>query len=107
MHEYFYLQDKGREYLNIVMDYYPTNLHQLIKRKRMAFSQIKIYLYQILCALNHLKTHFIAHRDLKPENILIDPLKNKAVLCDFGSAKQIFSGEENIAYVGARHYRAP
>jgi serine/threonine protein kinase len=28
-------------------------------------------------------------------------------LCDFGSAKRISKGEENVSYICSRYYRAP
>ena len=28
-------------------------------------------------------------------------------LCDFGSAKRLFKGEANVAYICSRYYRAP
>jgi glycogen synthase kinase 3 beta len=53
---------------------------------------IKIIIFQILKGLNYLSTLSIAHRDIKPQNILIDIVKNRAVICDFGSAKQLIIG---------------
>lgn len=46
----------------------------------------------MLKGLNYIFTLSIAHRDIKPQNILIDLNKNKAVICDFGSAKQLVIG---------------
>ncbi len=48
--------------------------------------------FQVLKGLNYLSTLSIAHRDIKPQNILVDTAKNKAVICDFGSAKQLVVG---------------
>jgi glycogen synthase kinase 3 beta len=64
-------------------------------------------MYQILKGLNYLSTLSIAHRDIKPQNILVDLTKNKAVICDFGSAKQLVQGEVNLSYICSRCYRAP
>ena len=64
-------------------------------------------MYQILRGLNYITTLAIAHRDIKPQNILVDLGKNKAVVCDFGSAKQLVPGETNLAYICSRCYRAP
>jgi glycogen synthase kinase 3 beta len=68
---------------------------------------MKIIMFQMLKGLNYLSTIRIAHRDIKPQNILIDLSKNKAVICDFGSAKQLVVGEPNLAYICSRCYRAP
>jgi glycogen synthase kinase 3 beta len=67
---------------------------------------VKIYSYQLFRGLNYLNSLNIAHRDIKPHNILVDK-KNKVVICDFGSAKQLIKGEDNIAYICSRCYRAP
>jgi glycogen synthase kinase 3 beta len=91
--KYFYLTYEGeKEYLYVVMDFYPDNLYQVIKKKEISPPLIKIIMFQILKGLNYLKTLSIAHRDIKPQNILVDLSKNKAVICDFGSAKQLVIG---------------
>ena len=64
-------------------------------------------MFQILKGLNYLSTLSIAHRDIKPQNILVDLSKNRAVICDFGSAKPLVPGEPNLAYICSRCYRAP
>ena len=74
------------------MDYFPYNLHQVVKKKMLNPILIKLYMFQILKGLNYLATLSIAHRDIKPQNILVDSTKNKAVICDFGSAKIIKPG---------------
>lgn len=50
---------------------------------------MKLYAYQIFRALNYLAMLSISHRDMKPQNILVDMTKNKAIICDFGSAKKL------------------
>lgn len=77
------------EYLNIVMDYFPVNLYQLVKRKDISSPLIKIYAYQMFRGLNYLAMLSIAHRDIKPQNILVDPERHSLVITDFGSAKQL------------------
>ena len=89
------------------MDYYPCNLYQAIRKKELTYSVNKIILYQMLRGLNYLRTLSIAHRDIKPQNILFDTTTNKAIICDFGSAKQLIEGEPNLAYICSRCYRAP
>lgn len=89
------------------MDYFPYNLHQAVKKKMLNPTLTKLYMFQILKGLNYLTTLSIAHRDIKPQNILVDITKNKAVICDFGSAKPLVKGEPNLAYICSRCYRAP
>ncbi len=74
------------------MDYFPYNLYQIIKKKFLNPSSIKVLFFQILKGLNYLATLSISHRDVKPQNILVDVTKNKAVICDFGSAKKLTKG---------------
>lgn len=54
-----------------------------------------------------MSTKDICHRDIKPHNVLVNPVTNKLILCDFGSAKVLVRGEPNIAYISSRCYRAP
>lgn len=89
------------------MEYFPYNLYQVIKKKILNNASIKVLFFQILKGLNYLSTLSISHRDVKPQNILVDPSKNKAVICDFGSAKKLMKGEPNLAYICSRCYRAP
>ena len=39
--------------------------------------------------------------------MLFDPNTFLIKLCDFGSAKKLVKGENNIAYICSRFYRAP
>ena len=89
------------------MNYFPYNLYQAVKKKMLNPTLIKVFLFQVLKGLNYLSTLSIAHRDIKPQNILVDFLKNRAVICDLGSAKQLVKGEPNLAYICSRCYRAP
>ena len=89
------------------MDYFPYNLHQVVKKKMLNPILIKLYMFQILKGLNYLATLSIAHRDIKPQNILVDLNTSKAIICDFGSAKQLVPGEPNLSYICSRCYRAP
>lgn len=96
MKDYYLIQEGDKEYLNVVMDYFPENLYQSIKKKSMNPSLIKIYIYQILRGLMFMSFQDIAHRDMKPHNVLVNPSSNKVVICDFGSAKQLIVG--NLFY---------
>ena len=89
------------------MEFFPFNLYQVIKKKQILPSLMKIISYQIIRGLNYLASLNIAHRDIKPQNILIDTDKNKVVICDLGSAKKLVKGEPNLAYICSRSYRAP
>ncbi|CAI2369981.1 unnamed protein product [Moneuplotes crassus] len=99
-------------YLNIVMEYFPEDLKRVMdyyrnQGEKVPLFMTKVFMYQILRALAYLHGKGICHRDIKPSNLLIDPTRNIIKLCDFGSAKKIVPGEENISYITSRHYRAP
>lgn len=47
--------------------------------------------------LAYLHSLNIAHRDIKPENVLVNPKTHVVKICDFGSAKELISGEANIS----------
>jgi len=68
---------------------------------------VKIYAYQLLRSIGYISQRDICHRDIKPHNILVNPVTNRLILCDFGSAKRLIKGEPNIAYICSRCYRAP
>ena len=46
--------------------------------------------------LSYVHSMGICHRDIKPQNILLDPATHCAMLCDFGSAKVLIKGEQNV-----------
>lgn len=59
----------------------------------------------MLRGLNYLHSLGVCHRDLKPQNMLVRG--RRLVICDFGSAKVLAAGEQNISYICSRCYRAP
>lgn len=71
-----YEKESGKEFLNVVMDFYQLNLYESIKkntkRTPMPRLKFKMYAYQLFRSLLYLKSLNIAHRDIKPQNILVD-----------------------------------
>ena len=112
MKDSYFTYSKEKQYLNIVMDYYPINLSEYIYKEKKIKDQtfwlkFKVLTFYMLKALLYLQIHKIAHRDLKPHNILLNMNKLSLVICDFGSAKIINPSENNLAYICSRSYRAP
>ena len=96
---------------------------------------VKVYMFQVFCALAHIHALGVCHRrvlpcskswelaegdavgcarvclspsrDIKPQNLLVDTTTHTLKLCDFGSAKILVRGERNISYICSRYYRAP
>ena len=55
-------------------------------------NRVKHYFLQIADALKVIHSHNLLHRDIKPENIIIVP-PDKAVLIDFGAAREFIAGQ--------------
>lgn len=83
----YYSEQKGKNYLNILMERYTHNLAESLAVEKLNQITVKIYLYQMLRSLHYLHSKNICHRDIKPHNFLIN--SNRVVLCDFGSSKII------------------
>jgi serine/threonine protein kinase len=114
LRQYFYTNgDKSDEiYLNCVMDYIPDTLSRVIRqyyksKTSMQMLVVKLYSFQMLKALSYIHAVGICHRDIKPHNVLVNPQNHLLKLCDFGSAKKLIKGEQNISYICSRYYRAP
>ena len=82
--------DEDKIQANIFMEYVPGGSLSCLLKKFGPFNQkiTKIYLQQILAALNHMHNKSIMHRDLKWANILIS---NDASIkiSDFGASKKL------------------
>jgi serine/threonine protein kinase len=101
-----FVTDEGKyEWLNIAMEAYHQNFFELMRLHPVAGLEAKLYVYQMLRGLNYLHSRGVCHRDLKPQNMLVRG--RRLVICDFGSAKVLAAGEQNISYICSRCYRAP
>jgi len=110
----FYQRDKEKNevFLNLILGYMPENLYEVSSRyakknEQMPMSHIQAYIWQLCRALGYVHNLGICHRDIKPQNLLIDSETQRLRLCDFGSAKILVRGEQNVSYICSRYYRAP
>eukprot|EP00820_Chromera_velia_P024260 Cvel_9124.t1-p1 / transcript=Cvel_9124.t1 / gene=Cvel_9124 / organism=Chromera_velia_CCMP2878 / gene_product=Protein kinase 2, putative / transcript_product=Protein kinase 2, putative / location=Cvel_scaffold518:75843-83843(+) / protein_length=1345 / sequence_SO=supercontig / SO=protein_coding / is_pseudo=false len=96
------------EFLVLVLQFCPGgNLQQLIARcKRLKESIARVYLAEVLLALEHLHERNVVYRDLKPDNIVIDS-KGHALLTDFGLSKEGVEREDASSFCGSVAYLAP
>lgn len=90
------------------------NLYEAIKGRKSYLSEkkVKLYMYQLLKALDFMHRSGIFHRDIKPyiyynpsENILLKD--DHLVIADLGSCKGIYSKPPFTEYISTRWYRAP
>ena len=86
IHDVF--EENGTAYY--VMDFIEgENLNDLVKREGpLSEDRALGYIRQIADALSYVHGHNIMHLDVKPANIIVRKSDNKAILIDFGTAKQ-------------------
>ncbi|KAK4030359.1 ribosomal protein S6 kinase alpha-5 isoform X1 [Daphnia magna] len=97
--------------LHLILDYVSggelfTHLYQ---RERFAENEVRIYIAEIILALEHLHKLGIIYRDIKLENILLDS-QGHIVLTDFGLSKEFLPHEKNTraySFCGTIEYMAP
>ncbi|XP_074028168.1 ribosomal protein S6 kinase alpha-5 isoform X2 [Leptinotarsa decemlineata] len=97
--------------LHLILDYVAggelfTHLYQ---REHFTEDEVRIYIGEIILALEHLHALGIIYRDIKLENILVDE-SGHIVLTDFGLSKELpkENGEQRAySFCGTIEYMAP
>uniref|UniRef100_A0A673L658 non-specific serine/threonine protein kinase n=1 Tax=Sinocyclocheilus rhinocerous TaxID=307959 RepID=A0A673L658_9TELE len=84
--------------LDIVKD--PVQLYQTL-------TDIRLYMYEILKALDFCHSMGIMHRDVKPHNIMTDHEHRKLRLIDWGLAEFYHPGQEYNIRVASRYFKGP
>lgn len=78
----------------------------IVDRKKLMEHEAKVFIKQMLLAVQYLHSIGIAHRDLKPENILLDAFNNIKI-ADFGFAKCYQNNELTQTKCGTLTYISP
>ena len=105
LHEAFQMKHK----LYLIMEYCPGGDLAHILRKEGKFSEhkAKLYLAEIILAIEYLHSQNVIFRDLKPENVVIDE-DGYAKLTDFGLSKEgIEDNTVTKSFCGSLAYMAP
>eukprot|EP01017_Pseudomicrothorax_dubius_P024401 TRINITY_DN2592_c0_g1_i3.p1 TRINITY_DN2592_c0_g1~~TRINITY_DN2592_c0_g1_i3.p1 ORF type:complete len:323 (-),score=93.82 TRINITY_DN2592_c0_g1_i3:45-932(-) len=94
--------------LYLILDYCPGgDLGSLITRKKRLTEDVaRIYLCEILLALEALHRCMIVFRDLKPDNVVLDD-DGHALLTDFGLSKEGVDVNLSRSFCGSVAYLAP
>ena len=98
------------ERLYLITDFMPGGelFFHLKNQKVFNLKRTRLYICEIIIAIEFLHKHGIIYRDLKPENILLDS-EGHIKLTDFGLSKIIKEGDPKLAYTicGTPEYLAP
>jgi len=104
---HFAFQSNSRLFL--VMDYCPGGdlTDYLRKEKKFTEERAKIYIMEVILALEHLHKKNIIFRDLKPDNVVLDA-QGHALLTDFGLSKEgVHDNQGAKSFCGSLSYLAP
>lgn len=97
--------------LHLILDYVNGGemFTHLFNRETFSEAEVRIYIGEIVLALETLHKLGIIYRDIKLENILLDS-SGHIVLTDFGLSKEFLPGDTNhraYSYCGTMEYMAP
>ena len=95
----------------MVLEYCPCgNLGRVLKKQkggRLSEDQARIYICEIILAIEFLHANGIIYRDMKPENVLVNS-DGHLKLTDFGLSKEIKEEYYNSnSFCGSHAYLAP
>lgn len=68
---------------------------------------LKIYMQQLLTALDFIHSNGIIHRDIKPHNVLYSFEAKKLKIIDFGLAESYYINAKMSPAVSTRYFKAP
>ena len=99
-----------RGHVCLVFEALDMNLREVVKKYGrnvgINLKAVRLYAFQLLCALRLMRKCGVVHADIKPDNILVSEDRSCVKVCDFGSA--MFEGNNELTpYLVSRFYRAP
>jgi len=81
--------------------------HVLMREKRIVEDRARIYVAEVLLALEDLHKRDIIFRDLKPDNVVLDK-NGHVLLTDFGLSKEgMMDNASTNTFCGSTAYLAP
>lgn len=70
-------------------------------------SDVRLYMYKLLAALDYSHSNGIMHRDVKPQNIAIDKARQRLRLLDWGLADFYHPEQKYNSHVATRIFKPP
>ena len=102
----FAFQTKVKFYLGLEYAAGGEILHYLQSLSLFPIDDIRLYIAEIVLALDHIHKNHIIYRDLKAENVLLSK-DGHVKLTDFGLAKEVQGGSGARTFCGTAEYLAP
>jgi len=84
--------------LYLVFEYVERNLLEVLEEQPQGLEPelARTYILQLVNAINWCHTNNVIHRDIKPENLLVNAQTKTLKLCDFGFARILNSGAQEL-----------
>lgn len=94
--------------LYLILDYISGGelFTHLYKHENFNVNDVRIYIAEIVLAMEHLHMRNVIYRDIKLENILLDA-DGHIVITDFGLSKKLKATEKAYSFCGTIEYMAP
>ena len=101
------LHDRRTGHLSLVFELMDMNVYDFIKDRSVPvpMTSVKLWIFQLLLALEFMHNMGVFHRDIKPENLMVSG--NVLKVADLGSCKSVKSAPPFTDYISTRWYRAP